>query len=167
MDDKDVVRLEDRIEALGRESQLRLELAMSRIDAKFETIVQSLAALQNELTGQRVALNEQGVSFRAALDEQGVSLRAALDEQSISLRAALDEQRVSQRVALDEHRVSQRAALDELRGSVRGLYALVAGAWITIIVAVVGSALGATALWGGGFQAGQAERGLVAPQNAK
>jgi hypothetical protein len=105
MDDKDVVRLEDRIEALGRESQLRLELAMSRIDAKFETIQQGLASLQ---TG-----------------------------------------------------------LDEQRASLRGLYGLVAGAWITIIVAVVGSALGATALWGGGFQAGQAERGLAAPQSAK
>ncbi len=134
MDDKDVVRLENRIEALGRESQLRLELAMSRIDAKFETILQGLASLQTGLADQR---------------------------------AALDEHRVSQRAALDEHRVSQRAALDELRGSLRGLYGLVAGAWITIIVAVVGSALGATALWGGGFQAGQAERSLVAPQNTK
>jgi hypothetical protein len=105
VDDKDVVRLEDRIEALGRESQLRLELAMSRIDAKFETIQQSLASLQTGLAEQRASL--------------------------------------------------------------RGLYGLVAGAWITIIVAVVGSALGATALWGGGFQAGQAERALVAPQNTK
>ncbi len=134
MDDKDVVRLEDRIEALGRESQLRLELAMSRIDAKFETILHGLATLQTDLTGQRAALTEQGASLRAALDE---------------------------------HRVANRAALDDLRGSMRGLYGLVVGAWITIIVAVVRSALGATALWGDGFQAGQAERALVAPQNTK
>jgi hypothetical protein len=105
MDDKDVVRLEDRIEALGRESQLRLELALAPINAKFETIQASLSSLH--------------------------------------------------------------AGQSELRASLRSLYGLVAGAWITIIVAVVGSALGATALWGGGFQAGQAAHTAAASQNTK
>jgi chromosome segregation ATPase len=152
VDDKDVVRLEDRIEALGRESQLRLELAMAQIDAKFNTILQGLAALQTGLADQR-----------AALDEQRVSQRAALDEQRLYQRAALDEHRASQSAALNE----LRGSMNDLRGALRGLYGLVAGAWITIIVAVVGSALGATALWGGGFQAGQASQTAAALQHTK
>jgi hypothetical protein len=101
----DVVRLADRIEALGRESRLRLERALPPINAKVETTQQTLSSLQ---AGQR-----------------------------------------------------------DLRTSLRGLYGLVAGAWITIIVAVVGSARGATALWGGGFQGGQAAQPAAAPQHTK
>lgn len=46
MDDKDVLRLEDRIEALRRESDLRLDGVMTRIEAKID---QKFLSIENQI----------------------------------------------------------------------------------------------------------------------
>jgi hypothetical protein len=53
MDDKDVQRLEDRIDAVNREGQLRLDAAMARIDGKFDVITASLAELRDGIGSTR------------------------------------------------------------------------------------------------------------------
>jgi len=53
MDDKDVRRLEDRIEAVNRESQLRLEVTLARIETSTARIIEQTAAMRQELQEQR------------------------------------------------------------------------------------------------------------------
>lgn len=45
VDDKDVRRLEDRIDSVNRESQLRLDAAMAKIDGKLDVISNAIAEL--------------------------------------------------------------------------------------------------------------------------
>ena len=57
MDDKDTKRLEDRIEAVNREGQLRLDAAMARIDGKFDTMMASMQHMDQSVsqTAERIS----------------------------------------------------------------------------------------------------------------
>ncbi len=53
VDDSDVRRLEERIEAISREGQLRLELALARIEVSTGRIIEQTSAMRQELQEQR------------------------------------------------------------------------------------------------------------------
>lgn len=79
MDDKDVRRLEDRIEAVNREGQLRLEAVMAKIDGKLETITAAVAASRDEVKETRAALLTQGAEIRSqGRDTRALIIGAAL-----------------------------------------------------------------------------------------
>ena len=52
-DDKDIQRLDDRIDSLSREGQLRLEAVLARLEGQFGRIVDQTAAMRQELSAQR------------------------------------------------------------------------------------------------------------------
>ena len=56
MSDADVRRLEDRIDAVNREGQLRLDVVMARIDGKLDVIATGMAAIGGDLTQMKGAL---------------------------------------------------------------------------------------------------------------
>lgn len=89
MSDSEVRRLEDRIDAVNREGQLRLDAAMARIDGKIDTIAVTLVSMQNELRSTRV---DQKMHFQWLVGivlAVGLALGAAVVALSQSDRAAL------------------------------------------------------------------------------
>ncbi|KXU93327.1 hypothetical protein AD928_09150 [Acetobacter cerevisiae] len=55
--DSEIRRLEDRIEAVNREGQLRLDAAMARIDGKFDAMMASIQNMDHSIsqTAERVS----------------------------------------------------------------------------------------------------------------
>jgi hypothetical protein len=54
MDDADIRRLEDRIDGVNREGQLRLDAAMARIDGAVVRISDQVTAIRQDISEQRV-----------------------------------------------------------------------------------------------------------------
>lgn len=76
MDDKDVSRLEDRIAASEERSQLRLEAAMSRVDASLSRIVDQNATLRSSIEASQSATRTWGQWIIATVIVTGLSLMA-------------------------------------------------------------------------------------------
>lgn len=57
MSDAEIKRLEDRIDAVNREGQLRLDAAMARIDGKFDTMMTSMQHMEQSIsqTAERIS----------------------------------------------------------------------------------------------------------------
>ncbi|MFS8371345.1 hypothetical protein [Acetobacter indonesiensis] len=50
VEDSEVRRLEDRIDSVNREGQLRLDAAMARIDGKFDTMITSMQHMEQSIS---------------------------------------------------------------------------------------------------------------------
>jgi hypothetical protein len=66
MSDSEIRRLEDRIEAVNREGQLRLDLAMTRIEGAIGRIEEQNSSIHREVHGQR----DDTRALRATVDQQ-------------------------------------------------------------------------------------------------
>ncbi|MCG0998748.1 hypothetical protein [Acetobacter persici] len=74
MSEPEIKRLEDRIDAVNREGQLRLDAVMARIEGKFETIAEqnrnmesSLAAIRQDVSGTRSTIKNTALASVLAI----------------------------------------------------------------------------------------------------
>lgn len=74
MEDKDVRRLEDRIEASNREAQLRLDAVLARMDGKFDGISQSIADIKTSQAETRDSMRTWGTWIIATVLAVGLSM---------------------------------------------------------------------------------------------
>lgn len=72
--DAEIRRLEDRIDAVNREGQLRLDAVMARIEGKFETIAEqnrnmeiSLTAIRQDVAGTRSTIKNTALASVLAI----------------------------------------------------------------------------------------------------
>ncbi|NLI27918.1 MAG: hypothetical protein GX413_11155 [Acetobacter sp.] len=74
MNDSEARRLEDRIDAVNREGQLRLDAAMARIDGKFDTMMvsmqhmeSSMVAIRQDVSGTRSTIKNTALASILAI----------------------------------------------------------------------------------------------------
>lgn len=96
MDDKDVRRLEDRIAASEKQSQLRLEVVVERIEGAVTRIADQVGAIKQEM-------QEQRTDSRA--------LRSEVSQVTASVRAEISGQ-------LENHKATERAHFHWIMGTI-------------------------------------------------
>ena len=67
VDDKDIRRLDDRIDSVSREAQLRLEAVLARLEGQFGRIADQTAAMRQELSAQRDDARAQRIELNEAI----------------------------------------------------------------------------------------------------
>ena len=155
MDDKDVRRLEDRIEAAEERGRLRLDTAMARTDGKLDTIASLLQEFGRQLHEFGQQMRAQASEFAQRMDAQSQDLRGRMDAQSQDLRGRLDAQSVEVGRKFDESTRRYDTLSAEMATRHRDLRNTVIATGLVVLFGVIGTLIGLKQVWIGGVQVGQ------------
>ncbi len=154
LEDKDIRRLEDRIEAFSRESQLRLETVLTRIDGKLDTMSATI--------GGRIGTLEARIdNLSASVDAKIENLSASVDGKITNLSASVDARIEHQSVSMDGRLAAQAATMEAIQHGVaagRTWTQITLGVVVTLFALTFALMIGLAQVWIGGVQAGLAVR---------